>query len=83
MLCVLAVACIISMVLSLKMSLSQGRLLAVMRHSIVMSVQLFYGRDPRVLSEVRSADGAKQQIPFAVSLVVATLGVVLVAAGGR
>ncbi len=75
MLCVLAGACIVSMFASIAMSLAQGRLIHVMRHSVVMSVQLIFGRDPRVLSDVR-AERSKRQIPFAVSLVIATFALV-------
>jgi prepilin peptidase CpaA len=79
MLCVLAGACIVSMIASIAMSVAQGRLLNVMRQSAVMSMQLFVARDPRVLSEVRSdvcTERSKRQIPFAVSLVIATFALV-------
>jgi prepilin peptidase CpaA len=75
MLCVLAGACIVSMIASIGMSLAQGRLLHVMRQSAVMSMQLFVARDPRVLSDVRT-ERSKRQIPFAVSLVIATFALV-------
>jgi len=73
MLWVLGGACIVSMLLSLAMSLRQGRLLAVMRQSLLLFSQLLFVRDPRVLSEVR-AEPSSRQIPFAVSLIVATFG---------
>jgi prepilin peptidase CpaA len=83
MLWVLAGACIVSMILSLTMSLMQGRLLTVMRQSLLLFSQLMYARDPRVLSAVR-AEQAKRQIPFAVSLIVATVALVACAsASGR
>jgi hypothetical protein len=71
------------MILSLAMSLMQGRLLTVMRQSLLLFSQLMYARDPRVLSAVR-AEQAKRQIPFAVSLIVATVALVACAsASGR
>lgn len=82
MLWVLAGACLVSMVMSIVMSLMQGRLPAVIRQSLLMSMQVFIGRDPRALSDVRTAQAAKH-IPFAVSLVVATLGVGAFIFGGR
>jgi prepilin peptidase CpaA len=81
MLFVLMGACMVSMIMSICMSLRQGRLLAVVRHSIVMALQLFVGRDPRAIADVRSAQ-AKNQIPFAVSLAVATVAVVVSAVSG-
>jgi prepilin peptidase CpaA len=80
MLWVLAGACIVSMAISIVMSLMQGRLLAVMRQSLVMFGQLMLARDPRVLSDVR-VERSKHHIPFAVSLVVATFVLVAFAAG--
>jgi prepilin peptidase CpaA len=80
MLWVLAGACIVSMAISIAMSVRQGRLLAVMRQSVLLFGQLFFARDPRVLSEVRGQPSSRQ-IPFAVSLIVATFALVAFASG--
>jgi prepilin peptidase CpaA len=80
MLWVLAGACIVSMAISIVMSLVQGRLPAVMRQSLLLFAQVFFARDPRLLSDVR-AERSSRQIPFAVSLVVATFALVAVASG--